>query len=275
MHDDAGERRPECVKYCDVEELEQHRAGSHTKNVMCFVAIVSLVLAIASGQDTRPDLDVGRLQTGSFSFRTLVDGKEVGRSRIQIRRSADSRNYVFSNLVLWSFSQSWEAVASPTFAPVSAKLSFGQGSAARTAFDLSYQGNRVTGFIASQKEPFKKREVDEAIADDTVDQRIDWAAVMAFKEYVEGHEFKFHVYDAGTGNSLVGVRIGKSETTAVPAGSFETVRVSYRIDKRSGAETYEVFVTKQAPRFLVKEKFPNGSVTELVEPPNSASDMPD
>ena len=133
----------------------------------------------------------------------------------------------------------------------------------------------MTGFITSQKEPFKRREVDETIADDTVDQRIDWAAVMAFKEYVEGHEFKFHVYDARTGNSLVSVRIGKSEKTAVPAGSFETVRISYRIDKRSGAETYEVFVTKQAPRFLVKEKFPNGSVTELVELTGPTSGMPD
>ena len=242
---------------------------------MIFIGIVSLGLALAGGQVAPCDFDATRLRTGSYSFRTLVDGKEVGRSRIQISKSADSGNYVFSNLVLGSFSQSWEAVASPTFAPVSAKLSFGQGSAARIAFDLSYQGNRVTGFIASQKEPFKRREVDEAIADDTVDQRVDWAAVMAFKEYVEGHEFKFHVYDAGTGNSLVSVRIGKSEKTAVPAGSFETVRISYRIDKRSGAETYEVFVTKQAPRFLVKEKFPNGSVTELVELTGPTSGMPD
>jgi hypothetical protein len=202
-----------------------------------------------------------------------VGGKEVGQSRIQIRRVTDSGDYVFSNLVIGSFSQSWEAVASPAFAPVSAKLSFGQGSAARTAFDLAYQSNRVTGFVTSQKEPFKKREVDETVTDDTVDQRIDWAAVMALEKYVEGQEFQFHVYDPGTGNSLVSVRIGESQTIAVPAGSFETMRVSYRIDKRSGPETYEVFVTKQTPRFLVKEKFPNGSVGELVELTKSTSDV--
>ena len=153
---------------------------------MSLIGIVCLSLAMAGGQVARCDFDATRLRTGSYSFRTLVDGKEVGRSRIQISKSADSGNYVFSNLVIGSFSQSWEAVASPTFAPVSAKLSFGQGSAARTAFDLSYQGDRVTGFIASQKEPFKRREVDETIANDTVDQRIDWAAVMAFKEYCRG-----------------------------------------------------------------------------------------
>lgn len=202
-----------------------------------------------------------------------MGSKEVGQSRIQIRRVTDSGNYVFSNLVIGSFSQSWEAVASPAFAPVSAKLSFGQGSAARTAFDLAYQSNRVTGFVTSQKEPFKKREVDETVTDDTVDQRIDWAAVMALEKYVVGQEFQFHVYDPGTGNSLVSVRIGESQTTAVPAGSFGTVRVSYRIDKRSSPETYEVFVTKQTPRFLVKEKFPNGSVGELVELTKSTSDV--
>jgi Protein of unknown function (DUF3108) len=241
---------------------------------MRFVAIVGLALAIASGQDARPDLDAGRLRTGSFSFRTLVHGKEVGRSRIQIRRSTDSGNYIFSNLVIGSFSQAWQSVASPMFAPVSAKLSFGQGSAARTAFDLSYQGNRVTGFITPQKDPSKRREIDETVSDDTVDQRIDWAAVMALKEYIEGQEFRFRVYDPGMGTSVVSVRVGKGDTTAVPAGSFETVRISYRIDKRSGAETYEVYVTKQAPRFLVKEKFPNGSLTELVELTKLTSDMP-
>ena len=240
---------------------------------MSFIGIVCLGLAMAGAQVARCDFDATRLRTGSYSFRTLVDGKEVGRSRIQISKSADSGNYVFSNVVIGSFSQSWEAVVSPTFAPVLAKLRFGQGSSARSVFELAYQGTRVTGFITAQKS--KRREVNETISDDTIDQRVDWAAVMALKDYVEGHESKFNVYDPGTGSSLVRVRIGKSEKTAVPAGSFETVRISYRIDKRSGAETYEVFVTKQAPRFLVKEKFPNGSVTELVELTGPTSGMPD
>ena len=242
---------------------------------MSFIGIVCLGLAMAGGQVARCDFDATRLRTGSYSFRTLVDGKEVGRSRIQISKSADSGNYVFSNVVIGSFSQSWEAVVSPTFDPVLAKLRFGQGSAARSVFELAYKDGRVTGFLTAQKEPSKRREVNETISDDTVDQRVDWAAVMALKEYVEGRESKFNVYDPGTGSSLVTVRIGKSEKTAVPAGSFETVRISYRIDKRSGAETYEVFVTKQAPRFLVKERFPNGSVTELVELAGPTSGMPD
>ena len=88
---------------------------------------------------------------------------------------------------------------------------------------------------------------------------------MALKEYVEGQKFRFHVYDPGTGNSPVTVQVGKTETIAVPAGSFDTVRLLYQINKNNGAEIYEVFITKHTPRFLVKEKFPNGSVSELVE----------
>lgn len=224
-----------------------------------------LIGGMFGGQESRPDLNVGRLRTGSFTYRTLVHGAVAGESRIRIRRQEDSENYGFSNVVTGSFSQSWEAVASPTFAPVSAKLSFGEGAAARAAFELGYHGNRVTGFVIPQKAPSKRREVDETVTGDTVDQRIDWAAIMALKQYVEGQEFRFHVYDPGTGNSLVNVRIGGIGTTVVPAGSFETVQVSYQIHKNDGAETYEVFITKQPPRFVVKEKFPNGSVSELVE----------
>ena len=104
---------------------------------MSFIGIVCLILAMASGQVARCDFDATRLRTGSYSFRTLVDGKDAGRSRIQISKSADSGNYVFSNVVIGSFSQSWEAVVSPTFDPVSAKLTFGQGSAAHTVFELA------------------------------------------------------------------------------------------------------------------------------------------
>jgi hypothetical protein len=139
---------------------------------MNFIALVCLASVLASGQVSRPDLNAGRLRTGSFLYRTLVDRAEAGRALIRVRRCDDSGNYVFSNIITGSFSQSWEAVASLTFSPVSAKLSFGEGAAARTAFEISYDGNRVTGFVIPRREPSRKREVDETIAGDTVDQRI-------------------------------------------------------------------------------------------------------
>jgi hypothetical protein len=226
--------------------------------------VFALLAAGLVGQGVRPSLDAERLQTGSFRYKTLVDGKAAGEGEIRIRKS-ESGDFVFTTVVEGAFSQSWEAVASRAFEPISAKLTMGQGKDARIVFDLSYHGARVTGFATSGKgqEPRARRTIDEGVTADTVDQRIDWAAVMAAEEYVPDGEFQFHVYDPGTGQSRVTARVLGPETTTVPAGSFETVRVVYRIEKNRGTETYEVLVKRDLPRMLVKEQFPNGAVTEL------------
>src|SRR5262249_9568993 len=219
-----------------------------------------LLLASSSSAQRPPAFDAGRLQAGTFIYRTVVNGKEAGTSRIRIRRT-DSDTFSFTNLVEGMFSQSWEAVASRTLAPVSAKLVTGTGKDARTVFELAYRDGRVSGFATSTREP-GRRVIDEAVAADTVDQRIDWAAVMAVKELTPGSRFAFHVYDPGTGHSAVEAVVLGPATVVVPAGSFETTRIEYRIDKKRGSETYVVFVRSELPRFLVKEAFPNGAETE-------------
>jgi hypothetical protein len=219
------------------------------------------------GQSSGRDLNAERLQTGSFRYRTTMAGKDAGESLIQIRQPAESGNYVYSNRVEGAFSQSWEAIATRVFAPVSAKLVYGQGDSARTSFELTYRDGRVKGFAYSGRDqlPSSRRVVDEAVAADTVDQRIDWAAVMALPEYVTGGLYNFHVYDPGTGNSRITVEVRGFETIQVPAGSFSTARIAYRIEKNRGTEAYEVWVKSQSPRFLVKELFPNGAVTDLLQ----------
>jgi hypothetical protein len=190
-----------------------------------------------------------------------VDGRESGSSEIGIGRS-DQDTFSFTNLVEGMFSQSWEAVASRGFVPISARLITGSGKDARTVFELNYRGGRVSGFATSSKD-LARRAIDEAVAADTVDQRIDWAAVMAVKELAPGSRFAFHVYDPGTGHSPVEAVVLGPATVVVPAGSFETIRIEYRIQKKGRSETYVVFVRSELPRFLVKETFPNGAETEL------------
>jgi hypothetical protein len=220
-----------------------------------------LLLSSSSPAQRPLAFDAGRLQTGQFLYRTLVDGKESGSSQIRIRRTAPD-TFLFTNRVEGVFSQSWEAVASRSLAPISAKLVTGSGKDARTVFELSYGGGRVSGYATSSKDP-GRRTVDEAVAADTVDQRIDWAAVMAVKELTPGSRCAFHVYDPGTGHSSVEALVLGPATIVVPAGTFETTRIEYRIDKKRGSETYVVFVRSELPRFLVKETFPNGAETEL------------
>jgi hypothetical protein len=97
-----------------------------------------------------------------------------------------------------------------------------------------------------------------------VDQRIDWAAVLA-SDLKPGQQFEFNVYDPGIGISRVIVQVGSLERVQVPAGSFEAYRVIYRIEKAGGTEQYQVLASRDTPRVMVREEFPNGSVDELTQ----------
>ena len=92
----------------------------------------------------------------------------------------------------------------------------------------------------------------------------DWAAMLASRLEV-GQKLDFTVYDPATGVSKVAGEIGKAEQIRVPAGTFETIRAVYRIEKLKETETYEVLASKETPGFMVREDFSNGMSTELVK----------
>jgi hypothetical protein len=211
-------------------------------------------------------LNARRLKTGRFLYRTLLNGRDAGNSDISICTLPDSGNFIYTNHVTGQFSQQWEAIATPTFVPISAKLTFGDGDSVRPAFELHYHDGRATGFAFARQrsEAPGKREVNAEVSPDTVDQRVDWAAAMS-QDLVPGHEFAFHVFDPGTGDSRVTGRIVGPETVHVPAGTFEAMRIVYRIEKAGGTELYQVLTAREGPRMLLKEEFPNGAVTELVD----------
>ena len=61
--------------------------------------MMSVLVPMAFGQGHCRDLDATKLRIGSFRYQTLVDGKDGGESRIRIRRSRESGNVIFSNMV--------------------------------------------------------------------------------------------------------------------------------------------------------------------------------
>jgi hypothetical protein len=117
----------------------------YSRSIILLTAFAGLA---TSADSDRPDLNASRLRTGSLRYRTLVGGKDEGQSLIQIRKS--SGNYVFSNLITGAFSQSWEAVASQEFKPVSAKLLRGEGNDARPAFELAYSDEDARAHVTSK-----------------------------------------------------------------------------------------------------------------------------
>jgi hypothetical protein len=232
----------------------------------------SLILLASHALTQTPPLDVDsrfeahRLQLGTFRYSDSSNGKVVGESRIRVQRSNGGQEYVFSNVVEGASDQRWKAVITPHFSPISAELAFGGGGEQHKAFDLSYSRNHVSGVAATRdRDRFVDRRISEEIAVDTVDQRIDWAAVMALKAYKESETFTFHVYDPKDGNSRIVATVKGMETIHTQAGVFRVVRILYRTEKAGGAQTFEVFINEQVPRFLVKEVFPWGMTSELVE----------
>ncbi|WP_445144957.1 hypothetical protein [Dyella sp. Tek66A03] len=236
---------------------------------------------VALAQNSPADFgsDATRLKTGLFAYqdRNQDDGSVVGSSRIVIRRLGNESEYEFSNLATFTsgflgfHSQRWTTVASKRFQPKSAALSFLNGSEVAPIFDIIYQAGKATGFVVSRSsnEAAKKSYVNDPIPADTVDQRIDWAAVIA-NDLEVGRHFEFNVYDPKGGISHVQADVGALIDVHVPAGDFVSYAIDYRIHKANGIEHFRVFASKESPRFMVREEFSNGVVTDLVRIENAA-----
>ena len=115
----------------------------------------------------------------------------------------------------------------------------------------------------SVAEPAEKS-IDERLPGGTVDQRIDWAAVLS-SPLETGRKFDFTVYDPWGGVSHVIGQVGEVEIIRVLAGPYEAYRLTYKIESSKGAEPYQMLATKDIPHMSVREDFPSGTVSELVE----------
>jgi hypothetical protein len=222
-------------------------------------------IGVSADVTAGPNLDANRLKTGRFLLRTLLNGKDAGRGEISIRKLQSTGHFIYTDREIGSYAQHWKAVATEGFVPISAMLAFGEGDNLPPAFELKYERGRVTGFrLARHSDASSKVNVEAQVSQDTVDQRIDWAAAMS-QELISGRDFTFHVFDPGSGSSRVTGRIGGPESVSVPAGNFEAVRIIYRIEKIGGSEVYQELTNREGLRMPLKEEFPDGSVTELVE----------
>jgi hypothetical protein len=220
-----------------------------------------------SPQSAAPPRSADRLKTGAFlhHFRDREGHGDLGETTLTIQRIPNSPNFRFAADISGKFAQQWESIASPAFDPISAKLSFGEAAESVPAFELHYAEGRVTGFITDRKGPTKgiNKPVDSPVPANTVDQRIDWAAAAA-GDLDSAKEFEFKVYDPGTGISRVVGKVGALERVQLPAGTFDAYHLIYQMEKSSGVEHYESFVSKDLPRIFLREEFPDGVIGELV-----------
>jgi hypothetical protein len=222
--------------------------------------IVAIALA-AFAFNTRPPIDAHRLRTGRFVFHELDHGREIGQGRVTIRRLTGPERYEFSADITGAADQRWTAVTTPAFVPLSAAIAFGPDTVAnQRRFSLTYAAGRVTGFVVRGA----RRSIDTVVPSGIVDQRIDWAAVMA-SDLAPGRELRFSVYDPDLGVSPVIATVGPVERVEVPAGTFNAYRITYRIAKLTGTVEYQLLATRAVPRMMVREIFPDSVISDLSE----------
>ena len=85
-----------------------------------------------------------------------------------------------------------------------------------------------------------------------------------------GQQFEFNVYDPGTVVSLVEGQVRDLEQIKVPAGTFRAYRIVYQIEKSGRTEHYQLFASRESPHVMIREEFPNGVISELVQVSKSA-----
>jgi hypothetical protein len=233
--------------------------------IVRFGITVFAVLFVGSAVADNNGLDATRLKLGHFKYRTLLDGKDAGEDEITVHKNPLSGIFELSDQIEGTFAQQWSATTTTQFKPVAAKLAFGSGNARRTAFEFIYKDGRAMGTTTPRTQTAQSQAIpfDVPVPDDTVDQRIDWASVMSL-DLKAGGRFEYHVFDPGTGVSRISVNISGPETLQVPAGTYQAMRIVYRIENANGTEVYKVLTNRDGPRMLLREEFQNGAVTELL-----------
>lgn len=227
--------------------------------VVLIVALATAPLCAWAGE--QPDARL--LKLGEFVYGDFRGADALGRSRIVIAREPGG-GYRFSNTVIGNSAQAWTAVAMRNFDPVSAVLEFrGEDGTHQPIFDIRYRGDRVSGTRhLHQSAEAAAIAVDDRVEAGVIDQRIDWASVMARKLEV-GVPFNFQVYDPAIATSRGVATVENGGRIHVPAGDFDTFKITYRIGKKSGPAQYVVFASKTVPRVMVREDFPDGISSKL------------
>ena len=212
-----------------------------------------------------PSFDAGKLRQGRFTYTITEDGKPAGQFVLTIRRAADGSLRLAGDAV--GSDQHWESETTRSFKPKKAALSLiRHGQPYR--MELVYSAHRVTATETTGQAPHAQRTIRQiAIAAATVDQRIDWASVMA-TNLTPGQAAAYRVFDALTGSSPLSVRAASAGVMASPLGDRAAIRLEYQVCKRGQAEPYVVYATREAPRVMLREDLRGHEVSILtrIEP---------
>ena len=218
-------------------------------------------------QDRPVAFDATRLREGRFTYNLVFKGQQLGVFVISVRhRARDEWRFVADGA-----GQHWEAIATRMMVPRRASLSMPRRGG-RYTMTVLYADRIATG--NERETPASAAPVDRRtralIIRQTVDQRIDWAAILA-SGLRPGERLGFDVYDPATGSSHVTAYAESGPIVGSPIGRMPTTRLHYRICKGGQPdepEDYIVHTTLRAPYVMLREDMRSDLVSTLtkVEP---------
>jgi hypothetical protein len=212
--------------------------------------------APSADTSTRPSFDASLLKEGRFVYRTTLKGEFLGETALEVRRSGTTYRITMSAPKV---GQSWEAVVDRSFTPLSAQLAM-RTRTGPYEMNLKYAGAHVTG---EERRGGTVTPVKAQLDGVVLDQRVDWASVMALTAPRQG-TLALHVFDPSSGASQMLGRIGAEQPLAGSWGDATALRLDYTICKREHVEEYTVYATRETPRYMLREDMPNGLVSELI-----------
>lgn len=209
--------------------------------------------------NTQPSFDASLLKEGRFIYRTTLGGEFLGETALEIRRKGDTWRITMSAPKI---EQSWEAEVRRSFAPLSAHLKM-KTRHGPYEMSLTYSGREVKG---EERKADTVKPVSAALNGVVLDQRVDWAAVMALQAPA-GSLVEMSVFDPAGLSRMLG-EVGGARPLTGPFGEVQSVSLGYRICKPDHVESYLVHATRDLPRYMLREDMPNGLVSELtrIEP---------
>lgn len=151
--------------------------------VFVFIGLAAVCFAQepSSSALTTTLFDTARVQTGEFHYRIVKAGKEISRSVCVSRKQADA-NFRFA-AEFDGFNQQWLSIATHAFAPVEAQLRTDRANGGKYAMHVVYHKGRarasVRRWTLETRSAPPSKTVTAHVPPGTIDQRIDWAAVLS------------------------------------------------------------------------------------------------
>jgi len=210
-------------------------------------------------------LDPAQFAAHVDSSQVLLQGKAIGFTVSEVRRSGDSLLYLeHSTLGSGAFDQQTTVLLDPSDGSVRRvdQVSVQQGRKAET--HLTYTGGRVKGQSGAPQQDgtVKRYDIDTVLAAGTVDENAVPVVVPALP-LAPGKAFTLNFFTPSeNAEKALTFKVGTPESLTVIAGTFQ----AYRIDVTGSRVPFVMYVSTDTPRRVLKTEFVGQPfVVELVK----------